>query len=275
MTVEQRRQLIESHKYISKSRQCELLGLNRSSLYYKAQELSDYNIQLMHLLDEQYTRTPFYGVLKMKEYLRSLGHMVNEKRVRRLLRLMGLEAVYPKPNLSKAHPEHKIYPYLLRNVKINRVNHVWSTDITYIRMKHGFVYLIAIIDWYSRYVLDWQLSTTLESDFCVEILSRALERGCCEIFNTDQGSQFTANAFIRLLLENQISISMDGRGRALDNIFVERLWRTVKYELIYLREFNTVNEVKNALAEYFIFYNTQRFHQALHYKTPADIYLQK
>ena len=272
MTVKQRRQLIETHKDISKWRQCELLGLSRSSLYYKPQGLSNYNLELMNLLDEQYTRTPFYGVLKMKEYLQSLGHEVNEKRVRRLLRMMGLEAVYPKPNLSRAHPENKIYPYLLRNVNINQINHVWSTDITYIRMKHGFVYLIAIIDWFSRYVLDWQLSTTLESDFCIETLSRVLEHGNCEIFNTDQGSQFTANAFINLLLANQIKVSMDGRGRALDNIFVERLWRTVKYELIYLREFNTVKEVKNALAEYFIFYNTERFHQALNYKTPAQIH---
>lgn len=275
LTLEQRLKLIEPNNTISKVRQCELLNINRSSFYYKAKEISDYNIELMHLLDEQFTKTPFYGVLKMREYLRQLGHWINEKRVRRLLRLMGIEAIYPKPNLSKANPEHKIYPYLLRNVEIVRPDQVWSTDITYIRMKQGFVYLTAIIDWFSRYVLDWQLSTTLESNFCVETLTRVLTKGNCEIFNTDQGSQFTAAAFVNLLLMHEIKISMDGRGRALDNVFVERLWRSVKYELIYLMEFNTVVEVKKALTEYFIFYNTKRFHQALNYKTPLEIYLKK
>lgn len=272
MTFEQRQKLVEPNNKISKLRQCELLNLNRSSLYYRPKGISDYNIELMNLLDEQYTQTPFYGVIKMTKHLHSLGHCVNEKRIRRLLRLMGLEAIYPKPNLSKVNPEHKIYSYLLRDVEIKRPNEVWSTDITYIRMKHGFVYLIAIIDWFSRYVLDWQLSTTLEADFCVETLTRVLKKGSCEIFNTDQGSQFTAAAFVNLLLAHQIKVSMDGRGRALDNIFVERLWRSVKYELIYLMEFNTVAEVKKALTEYFIFYNTKRFHQALNYKTPVEIY---
>jgi len=227
----------------------------------------------MHLLDEQYTRTPYYGVLRMMHYLRKSGHHVNEKRVRRLLRLMGLAAIYPKKNLSKPAQGHKIYPYLLRDIEINHINQVWSTDITYIRMKHGFVYLVAIIDWYSRYVLDWELSINLETDFCVETLLRVLEKGHCEIFNTDQGSQFTSHGFTTLLLAHMIKISMDGRGRALDNIFIERLWRSLKYELIYLREFKTVKEVKEAITEYFIFYNNERLHQSLGYETPGNIYL--
>lgn len=186
---------------------------------------------------------------------------------------MGIEAIYPKKNLSKPTQGHKIYPYLLRDIEINRINQVWSTDITYIRMKHGFVYLVAIIDWYSRYVLDWELSINLEADFCVEVLSRVLEKDKCEIFNTDQGSQFTSHDFTTLLLAHMIKISMDGRGRALDNIFIERLWRSLKYELIYLREFKTVKEVKEAIREYFIFYNNARLHQSLGYKTPASIYV--
>jgi len=273
LKIEGKRNLISYHDKISVSRQCELLGLNRATQYYQAKEMSEENIAIMHLLDEQYTRTPFYGVLRMTHYLRNLGYQVNEKRVRRLLRLMGIEAIYPKKNLSKPAQGHKIYPYLLRDIEINRINQVWSTDITYIRIKHGFVYLVAIIDWYSRYVLDWELSINLEADFCVEVLSRVLGKGHCEIFNTDQGSQFTSHDFTTLLLAQMIRISMDGRGRALDNIFIERLWRSLKYELIYLREFKTVKEVKEAIGEYFIFYNTERLHQSLGYKTPASIYV--
>lgn len=273
MKIEEKRKLISQHNKISISRQCELLGLNRATQYYQAKELSSANIEIMHLLDKQYTRTPFYGVLRMTHYLRKLGHNVNEKRVRRLLRLMGIEAIYPKKNLSKLAQGHKIYPYLLRDIPINRINQVWSTDITYIRMKHGFVYLVAIIDWYSRYVLDWELSINLGTDFCVETLLRVLEKGRCEIFNTDQGSQFTSHDFTTLLLAHMIKISMDGRGRALDNIFIERLWRSLKYELIYLREFKTVKEVKEAITEYFIFYNNERLHQSLGYETPGSIYL--
>ncbi len=209
--------------------QCGLLNLNRSSLYYKPAGENKKNLNLMWLLDEQYTRTPCYGVLKMEAYLRSLGHEVNTKRVRRLLRKMGLEAIYQKPNTSKPNPDHKVYPYLLRGLVIERCDQVWSTDITYIRLASGFVYLVAVIDWYSRYVLGWALSTTLDADFCIETVGNLLEQRQCEIFNTDQGSQFTTPRFTLPLLNKGIKVSMDGRGRALDNIFVERLWRTVKY----------------------------------------------
>lgn len=227
----------------------------------------------MNELDEQYTKTPFYGVVKMTKHLRTLGHQVNEKRVRRLLRKMGLEAIYPKANLSRRHPEHKIYPYLLRGVKIDRNNQVWSTDITYIRLNQGFCYLVAIIDWYSRYVLNWRLSTSLEADFCIETLVEVLEYSQCEIFNTDQGSQFTSRRFTQPLLDKDIQISMDGRGRALDNIFVERLWRSVKYEKVYLSDFENVKAARFGLKEYFSFYNHERLHQSLDYQTPASIYL--
>lgn len=257
---------------LSLRKQCQLLEINRSNLYYQSTGETAENLYLMRLLDEQYTKTPFYGVLKMTEFLRSLGYLVNPKRVRRLLRTMGLEAIYQKPNLSQPHPEHMIYPYLLRGVAIERCNQVWSCDITYIRLQHGFVYLLAIIDWYSRYVLDWSLSTTLEADFCIETVARLLERGRCEIFNTDQGSQFTTPRFTEPLLAKAVKVSMDGRGRALDNIFVERLWRTVKYEYVYLHELTSVNEARCGLTQFFKFYNYERFHQALNYKTPAQVY---
>jgi len=257
---------------LSIRRQCDLLGLSRSNLYYQPMGESDFNLMLMRELDEQYTRTPFYGVCRMTAHLSQLGHTVNEKRVRRLLRKMGLEAIYPKANLSKRHSEHKIYPYLLRGVEINRCNQVWSTDITYIRLQKGFVYLMAIIDWYSRYVLNWALSTTLEADFCIEALTETLEKSRCEIFNTDQGSQFTTPRFTSPLIEKKIQISMDGRGRALDNIFVERLWRSVKYEKVYLCDFQSVSEAYSGLGEYFEFYNHERIHQSLDYQTPAQIY---
>jgi putative transposase len=256
-------------------RQCGLLSLNRSTLYYQAAGESEENLALMRLLDEQYTRTPCYGVLKMEVYLRSLGHTVNPKRVRRLLRTMGLEAVYRKPNTSKPNPEHKVYPYLLRGLVIDRCDQVWSTDITYIRLASGFVYLMAVIDWYSRYVLGWALSTTLDADFCIEAVGSIVERKQCEIFNTDQGAQFTTPRFTKPLLDKGIKISMDGRGRALDNIFVERLWRTVKYEHVYLQEIQTVQEAWLGLKDFFNFYNHERFHQSLDYLTPADVYLRK
>ena len=263
------------HQALSVRRQCSLLGINRSSLYYRSVGIDDFTLMLMHELDKQYTETPFYGVLKMTEHLRSLGHWVNPKRVRRLLREMGLDAVYPKPKLSQANPEHKIYPYLLRNVQIERCNQVWSTDITYIRMKHGFVYLMAIIDWHSRYVLNWALSTTMDADFCIVALNEVLDDPICEIFNTDQGSQFTTNRFTGPLLDKGIKVSMDGRGRALDNIFVERLWRSVKYEKVYLNDFQTVKEAYQGLKDYFEFYNHRRIHQSLDYKTPAEVYFKK
>lgn len=270
---EKRKWLLAGHDQLSMRQQTQILGLNRSSLYYKPIGISQYNILLMNLLDEQYTKTPFYGVEKMTIFLNEIGHHVNVKRVRRLLRKMGLMAIYPKKNLSKANLDHKIYPYLLRNMAIIRCNQVWSTDITYIRLRQGFVYLMAIIDWYSRYVINWEISTTLEADFCIQGLKESLENCYCEIFNTDQGSQFTSNRFTRPLLDAGIKISMDGRGRALDNIFVERLWRTLKYEDIYLKEYANVQDVKLGLEKYFTFYNEKRYHQSLDYKTPAEIYL--
>ena len=253
--------------------QCALLDLNRSSLYYHPQGESAENLLLMNLLDEQYTKTPFYGVLRMTAYLRSVGHGVNAKRVRRLLRTMGLETVYQRPDTSRANPEHRVYPYLLRGLNIERRDQVWSTDITYVRLRGGFVYLTAVIDWYSRYVLGWALSTTLDADFCIETTAKILENGRCEIFNTDQGAQFTTPRFVQPLLDKDIKVSMDGRGRALDNIFVERLWRTVKYEYVYLQEIQTVQEARSGFRDYFRFYNHERLHQSLDYRTPAQVYL--
>lgn len=254
-------------------KQCELLGLNRSSLYYQPVGEDAENLNLMRLLDEQYTRTPYYGVLRMVAYLRSLGHLVNVKRVRRLLRIMGLDAVYQKPKTSQPNVANPIYPYRLRGLSIERCDQVWSTDITYVRLASGFVYLMAVIDWYSRYVLGWAISTTLDADFCIEAVDRILASRQCEIFNTDQGAQFTTSRFTQPLLDKGIQVSMDGRGRALDNIFVERLWRTVKYEYVYLQEIQSVHEVRLGLQDFFHFYNHERFHQSLDYRTPAQVYL--
>lgn len=257
-------------------RQCELLDLARASYYYQPARESAANLRLMNLIDEQYTETPFYGVRKMTAWLIEVKkENVNVKRIRRLLRLMGLEAIYPKPRLSLSAPGHHVYPYLLRDLKITRVNQVWSTDITYIRLLGGFVYLVAVIDWFSRYVLSWEISTTLETDFCVSALARALHVGQPEIFNSDQGSQFTSEVFTSKLKERDIAISMDGRGRALDNIFVERLWRSVKYEDVSLHAYEDVPQVVTGLGRYFNFYNHARLHQSLDYKTPALIYGQK
>lgn len=263
-----------NHEQISLRRQCELLGVSRSGLYYQAQAESVENLELMHLLDEQYTRTPFYGVRRMTAWLKQQGYEVNEKRVRRLLRGMGLEALYPKPRLSQPALGAQIYPYLLRDVLIKQADEVWSTDITYIRLVGGFIYLMAILDWYSRYVLEWEVSVTLDGSFCLAALERALLRGKPEIFNTDQGSQFTSQSFTGRLLAEDIRISMDGRGRALDNIFVERLWRSVKYEEVYLKEYRNVSEARKWLGEYFDFYNRERLHQSLGYQTPEAVYRQ-
>ena len=226
----------------------------------------------MGLIDEQYTRTPFYGVPRMTAWLRQQGEHVNEKRVRRLMRKMGIAALYQPPHLSQPGPGHRIYPYLLRNVAITRVNQVWSTDITYIRLSPGFVYLVAIMDWFSRYVLSWEVSISLEANFCLSALDWALRIARPEIFNSDQGAQFTSQEFTTRLLAQGIHISMDGRGRALDNIFVERLWRTVKYEDIYLKEYQSVAALVHGLSRFFEFYNGERLHQALGYKTPAEVY---
>lgn len=263
----------EGHKNLSVRQQCNLLGINRSSLYYRHKPISKEMQNLMNLVDEIYTQYPFYGKRRMKAHLwREQQIKVGLDKIRTIYKKLGLEAIYPKPKLSLPNKEHKIYPYLLRDVEIVRVNQVWSTDITYIRLKKGFIYLMAIIDWYSRYVLDFEISITLESAFCVETLARCLFNGQCEIFNTDQGSQFTSNDFTSLLLAKGIKISMDGKGRALDNIFAERLWRSVKYECVYLHAFETVQEAVSKIEKYFLFYNNMRPHQALNYKTPAEVY---
>jgi putative transposase len=261
------------HQAIAISRQCELVVLSKAAYYYKPRERSTFNEALMRLLDEQYTKTPFYGVPKMTAWLQRQGYAVNRKRVRRLMRLMGLEAVYPKPWLSKPARDHKKYPYLLKDVVIERPDHVWSTDITYIRLKQGFIYLVAIMDWHSRYVLSWEISTTLDKAFCIRALEKALGLSSPEIFNSDQGSQFTSLEFTGLLEKLGVAISMDGRSRAMDNIFVERLWRTVKYEEVYLNSYETVAEARESLARYFLFYNTERLHESLGYQTPRGVYV--
>ena len=271
--MEEKRALIEpEHPSISLVRQCELVGLARSSYYYQAVPESEENLLLMRLLDEQYTRTPFYGIGKMTAWLRTQGHEVNHKRVARLLRQMSLMAVYPAPRLSQPGEPAVRYPYLLRGLSIERANQVWSTDITYIRLQRGFLYLVAIIDWFSRYVLAWRTSITLETAFCLEALDQALERARPEIFNNDQGSQCTSTAFTGRLQAAGIRISWDGRGRALDNIFVERLWRSVKYEEVYLKDYQAVSDAEHGLKAYFQFYNQERLHQALEYQTPGQVY---
>ena len=275
MTIEQKRQAIEpTNKRIPIFRQCELLSLNRSSLYYQAKGETEYNEQFMKLIDEQYIKTPFYGIARMTEWLCRQGFVVNHKRVRRLMRQMGLECIYPhrKRGLSIPDTQHKIYPYLLTDVPIIRPDQVWSADITYVRMYRGWLYLVAVMDWFSRYVLSWEVSITLESDFCVTVLKAALNQGKPEIFNTDQGSQFTSLDFTHVLLNAGIQISMDGKGRVFDNIFIERLWRTVKVEEVYLRDYQTIAEARYYLGRYFEFYNHERLHQALGYRSPAEVY---
>jgi putative transposase len=249
-----------------------LLGLNRSSLYYEPAGESVENLHLMRRIDEQYTQTPFYGWPRMTAFLRREGYAVNHKRVQRLMQKMGLQAIYPKPKTSIAAKEHQVYPYLLRGLTLTQPQQVWSADITYIPLRHGFMYLVAVIDWYSRFVLAWQLSNTLDSHFCVDALQLALCQGQPDIFNSDQGAQFTADAFTACLHQKGIRISMDGRGRALDNIFVERLWRSVKYEDIYLKDYVTVPALATGLDAYFRFYNHDRLHQSLNYRTPAEVH---
>ena len=263
------------HRVLPIYRQCELLGLSRSAYYYRTRTVDDLNDTFIRLIDEQYTRTPFYGVPRMTAWLRRQGYKVNPKRVRRLMRIMGLEAVYPKPKTSRPAKDHKTYPYLLRDLVVNRPNQVWAADITYIRLDKGFIYLVAVIDWHSRYVLAWEVSTTLETDFCLAALKKALALSTPEIFNSDQGRQFTSLELTGMLESLGVRISMDGRGRAMDNIFVERLWRTVKYEEVYLHSYETVAEAREALAEYFHFYNTERLHQSLGYRTPEEVYFEE
>lgn len=251
-----------SHPHESVRRQCQLLSLNRSSLYYDPRPESDLNERLMRRLDELYTAHPFLGYRKLTRLLQTEGHNINGKRVLRLLRLMGLQAIYPKPDTSKPHLKHPIYPYLLKNLIIARPCQVWATDITYIRLRRGFCYLVAVIDWYSRYVVSWRLSPTLEGAFCVEALQAALAQSQPDIFNSDQGSQFTAGAFTEVLLAAGVRISMDGKGSYHDNIFTERFWRSVKCEAVYLKDYATIEEARIDLADYIDFYNTKRPHQA-------------
>jgi len=272
-SLELRRSWIQNeHQSLSVRRQCALLGLATASYYYEPVPESAENLLYQRLLDEEYTRHPFYGVRKMTVWLRLQNHMVGPKRVRRLLRSMGLMAVYPKPRLSCNPLGHKRFPYLLKGLAIVRPNQVWSTDITYIRLSGGFVYLVAVIDWYSRYVLSWELSISLEADFCVDALERAMASQRPEIFNTDQGVQFTCTQFQAPLEAAQVRLSMDGRGRAFDNIFVERLWRTVKYEEVYTKDYRNVAEARHELSKYFLFYNDERMHQALEYRTPRTVH---
>ncbi len=260
------------HESLSIRRQCELLGLPRSTLYYQpATETAD-NLRLMRLLDEQYLKMPFYGSRRMTAWLQAEGHAVNRKRVQRLMRIMGLEGLTPRRSTSRPAKGHRVFPYLLRGVEITHPDHVWSTDITYIPLRGGFVYLTAIMDWYSRYVLAWRLSNRLDGAFCQEALDAALHGGKPEIFNSDQGSQFTSDAFVGRLLDRSVAVSMDGRGRALDNVFIERLWRSLKYEDIYLKDYATVDELYEGLLRYFELYNHERLHQSLDYQTPYRVY---
>ena len=272
-SIEARRGLIdEGHHSLSVRRQCALLGLPRSTWYYEAAPESAANLALMRRIDEQYLRAPFYGSRRMAVWLNQEGYEVNRKRVQRLMRLMGLEAIYPKPRTTIAGTGHKIYPYLLRNVAVTRPNQVWSTDITYVPLRCGFLYLTAILDWYSRYVLAWRLSNSLDVDFCLEALDEALGQARPEIFNSDQGVQFTSREFTGRLESAAVAISMDGKGRALDNVFVERLWRTVKYEEVYLHDYANGAECHAGLGAYLKFYCDERPHQALAYRTPAEVY---
>ena len=261
---------------MSLRKQCELLHISRSGLYYEPKGESKYNFELMNMIDKEYTDHPNMGVPSMTSYLRSEGKKCGPKRVRRLMRLMGLEAIYPKPRTSIPNKQHKIYPYLLKDVEVYRPNQVWSTDITYIRLKHGFAYLVAIMDWYSRKVLSWRLSNTMDVGFCCEALDEALMfYGNPEVFNSDQGSQFTSNEFIGRLTEKNISISMTGQGRALDNVFVERLWWTVKYNDIYIKGYETIPEAAEGLKEFFEYYNERRCHSSLKAKCPDMVYYGK
>jgi putative transposase len=262
-----------SDKKLSVSKQCRILNINRSTVYYKKRPIKSLDLEQMKLIDEQYLKTPSWGSRSMRNHLRRLGYKINRKRVQRLMRIMGLEAIYPKPKTSRPHPEHKVYPYLLRNLKIDRPNQVWAADITYIPMCHGFMYLVAIMDWHSRKVLSWRLSNTLDADFCVEALEQALRQyGRPDIFNTDQGAQFTSKAFTDLLKDNAVRISMDGRRRVQDNIFIERLWWSLKYQYLYLWSFDNGTQLRLGLQQWFRMYNKERSHQALDNMTPDEVY---
>ena len=273
MSLAQRRGMVDrEHPSLSTVRQCALLGVARSSLYYRPKEPSGEDLALMQAMDQQYLNTPFYGSRRMKVWLAREGRRVSRKRVQRLVRIMGLRAIYRSPRTSRPPPEHRVYPYLLEKISVTRPNQVWAADITYLPMARGFLYLVAIMDWHSRYVVAWRLSNTLEADFCVDALKQALGQGQPEIFNTDQGSQFASLEFTLVLQEHGVKISMDGKGRYTDNIFVERLWRTLKYEEVYLKAYANASEARRELGAYLRFYNNQRPHQALGYWTPAEVF---
>jgi len=257
---------------LSLTKQLRVLGLSKTGYYYKPRELSYFDQEVMKEIDKIYTKWPFYGTRRIREELKELDYQIGRQKIGKLMKTMGIEAIYPKKNLSAPNKQHKKYPYLLKDVPITHSNQVWSTDITYIRLRHGFAYLVAIIDWYSRYVLSWRLSTTMDSTFCQEALKEALEITQPEIFNTDQGSQFTDKDFVEILLKRGVKISMDGKGRALDNVFVERLWRTVKYENVYLNWYEGVKECREGLKQYFRFYNNERKHESHGYRRPAEVY---
>jgi putative transposase len=256
------------------TRQCELLGISQSSVYYKPVR-HDSDVQIMARIDEIYTRSPFYGSRRMMAELNRKDIQIGRRKVQTLMDIMGIAAIYPKPNLSKPDFEHRIYPYLLRNMKIVKPNQVWCSDITYIRMNSGWLYLTAVMDWFSRYILSWELSNTLDTAFCVNALQTAFERGKPEIFNTDQGSQFTSHLFTAEILKHDVKISMDGRGRAFDNIFIERFWRTVKYEEVYLKEYEKVQDAYRGLGNFIKFYNEERLHQSLGYRSPCEVHFQR
>ena len=263
------------HLQLSVKKQCQLLGVSRSSYYYQPKEVAEEELTLLRLLDEQYMKTPFYGSRKFTVFLRSMGYEVNRKRVIRLMRQLGLQAIYPKRRTTIINPEHRVYPYLLRDLSIARANHVWCTDITYLPIGKGHFYLVAIMDWYSRRVLGWKISNTMDVDFCKRALEEALlNYGKPEIFNSDQGSQFTSKEFTERLQKEKVKISMDGRGRCYDNIFIERLWRSLKYELIYIQEFENGKELTEQVNKWFNWYNKERPHQALDYQTPDEVYCQ-
>jgi len=273
LSVNEKRTLIDKLSVtLSIRSQCDLIGLNRANLYYSPVEISQETLDIMNHIDRLFTKHPFYGSRKIRRDLLNAGYIIGKDRVQSLMRQMGLHAIYPKKRTSKSHPDNKVYPYLLTGIAINKPNQVWSTDITYIRLSKGFIYLTAVIDWFSRYVLSWRLSNSLEANFCIEALEEALEKGCPSIFNSDQGCQFTSYDFTRVLLDKKIKISMDGRGRVFDNIFVERLWRSVKYEEVYIKDYHSCSDAWNGLKTYFPFYNTERYHQSLDYATPYEIY---
>lgn len=274
MSVVRRREMIEAqHKDLSISRQCRLLRISRSGLYYKASGESALNLALMRLIDEQYLKCPWYGSRQMTRYLKRQGYCVGRKRIRRLMRQMGLMAICPGPHTSRRHPKHPVYPYLLRNLSVTRANQVWCSDVTFIPLAHGFVYLVAIMDWHTRNVLSWRLSTTQDTSFCLEALEDAIEKyGKPEIFNTDQGSQFTSAAWVNKLAEQNIRISMDGKGCWMDNVFIERLWRSLKYECIYLNAFDTIREASDGIDYWMNYYNQERPHSSLDDLTPSEMY---